>query len=63
MKNSPRFLDAVKAELIAGGIDRQLFDYFEDRIAEIVADKLSQQLGDIEERLSEEFEALIRKRT
>lgn len=57
------FLDDIKEELIAQGLDPQLFDYLDDRVAEIVADKLSQRIGDLEERLTEEMTALIRKRT
>lgn len=57
------FLDDVKDELIAEGIPPQLFDYMEDRINQIISDKLSQCIGDLEERMTEEMKAYIRKRT
>jgi hypothetical protein len=58
-----KFLDQIKADLIAEGLPPDLFSYLEDRIAEIVADKLSQAIGDLEEKLTEDLTSLVRKRT
>lgn len=56
------FLADVKAQLIEDGVgNKMLFDYLEDRIAEIVSDKLSQALEDVRQQLEEDQIERFRK--
>lgn len=50
------FLKHIRQELIADcDVNPILFDYIDDRINEIISDKLSQCMGDLLDQLKEEF--------
>lgn len=50
------FLENLKRELIEDGVvNANLFYYIDDRINEIVSDKLSQCMGDLLEQIQEGY--------
>jgi hypothetical protein len=49
-------LDFIKNHMLTEGqVTQDLLDYIDDRVREIVSDKLSQAMGDLEEQMRDKF--------